>query len=237
MNLILLHETDFVDNSRTIVRLTDHRMKHVISVCKASPGQILKAGLINGLMGSAQITSIKESYIELLVNLDKSPPPALPLTLVLALPRPKSLKKVIEVATTLGIKEIYIIESWRVEKSYWSTPELTDENIRYHIYQGLEQARDTIPPQIHIRRRFKPFVQDEIPELISDKRALVAHPYNGFSCPHDIKSPVVIAIGPEGGFIPYEIELFCSQGFETVSLGERILRVEQAIPFATARLF
>lgn len=236
MNLILLHESDFSDDSKTHVRLTGERMNHIVSVFKASTGQILKAGLLGGPMGSAQITSIKESYIELKVKLDKASPPPLPLTLILALPRPKSLKKTIEVATTLGIKTIYIIESWRVEKSYWSSPELSEENLKRHIFKGLEQARDTIPPQVHIRRRFKPFVQDEIPDLLPGHCALVAHPYNGNNCPHSINSPIILAVGPEGGFIPYEIELFCSHGFEVVSLGERILRVEQAVPALVGRL-
>lgn len=236
MNLILLQKSDFTDNSKTHVRLTGHRMNHIISVFKASTGQVLRAGLLGGPMGSAQIVSIKESYIDLSVKLDKASPPPLPLTLILALPRPKSLKKTIEVATTLGIKTIYIIESWRVEKSYWSSPELLEENLNRHIFKGLEQARDTIPPQIHIRRRFKPFVQDEVPGLLPGNRALVAHPYNGISCPHSLNSPVILAVGPEGGFIPYEIELFCSQGFEVVSLGERILRVEQAVAALVGRL-
>lgn len=237
MNLILLFETDFLNDSRKTVRLAGHRMKHILTVCKVTTGQSLKAGLFGGLMGSALVTTIKDQFIELEVNLDKPPPPALPLILLLSLPRPKSLKKSIEVATTLGIKKIYLMESWKVEKSYWSSPVLTEDSLNIHIFQGLEQARDTIPPQIHIRRRFKPFLQDEIPQLVSGSQALVAHPYNGILCPHSLNSNVVLAIGPEGGFTPYEIELFGIQGFQTVTLGDRILRVEQAIPALASRLF
>ena len=123
-------------------------MNHIVSVFKASTGQILKAGLLGGPMGSAQITSIKESYIELKVKLDKASPPPLPLTLILALPRPKSLKN-IEVATT-GDKNDYIIESWRVEKATGLPPVQPSQA---HIF-APRAARDTIPPQVHIRRRF-----------------------------------------------------------------------------------
>lgn len=38
----------------------------------------------------------------------------------------------------------------------------------------------------------------------------------------------VVAIGPEGGFDPLEVEQFIRQGFQPVSLGSRILRTETA---------
>lgn len=45
---------------------------------------------------------------------------------------------------------------------------------------------------------------------------------------------VTIVIGPEGGFDPKEIETFMSMGFESISLGKRILRAETASIFATS---
>jgi RsmE family RNA methyltransferase len=52
-----------------------------------------------------------------------------------------------------------------------------------------------------------------------------------------VQKPVTLAIGPEGGYIPYEIEQFVVLGFMPVSLGERILNVETAVPALIARLF
>ena len=155
----------------------------------------------------------------------------------MALPRPKSLKKSIEAATVLGIKKIFIIESWRVEKSYWSSTALAPESLREQMLLGLEQARDTVLPEIELRRRFKPFVEDELPGLIAGSIALVAHPYEAQPCPHGCGKPVVIMIGPEGGFIPYEIERLQEMGFHPVTIGRRILRVETAIAAFTGRLW
>ena len=236
MNLLLLFESDFTDATHTRVRLAGRRREHALSVWKVAVGDELRAGILNGNMGTAKVEKLDEAYLEMSVTLDDAPPPPLPLTLVLALPRPKALKRCIEAVTAMGVKKIFIIESWRVEKSYWSSPELSDENLRAHILLGLEQACDTAVPTIELRRKFKPFVEDEAPSIIAGTRAIVAHPYAKDECPYDLMCPVTLAVGPEGGFIPYEIELLKKHGFEDVSLGRRILRVEHALPAIIGRL-
>jgi len=143
------------------------------------------------------------------------------------------LNRVIASATSLGVKRIYLINAWRVEKSYWRSPRLSEENLLMQRVLGLEQARDTILPQIELRRFFRPFVEEELPAIVGGGRALVAHP--GGTAKVTPGEPVTVAIGPEGGFIPEEIASLERIGFATMSLGERILRVETAVAVALAR--
>ncbi|HWW62689.1 MAG TPA: RsmE family RNA methyltransferase, partial [Thermoanaerobaculia bacterium] len=149
-------------------------------------------------------------------------------------PRPKVLNRVIASATSLGVKRIVLINAWRVEKSYWKSPRLSAGNLRLQSVLGLEQARDTMLPSIELRRLFRPFVEDELPSIVGDARALVAHP-GGAPLP-TIAGRATIAIGPEGGFIEQEIASLERAGFTQVSLGERILRVETAVAAVLARL-
>jgi 16S rRNA (uracil1498-N3)-methyltransferase len=237
MNLVLLEPADFTGNDGHTVRLSGRRLEHVVSVCRCDTGATLRVGLLGGKTGTGTILRMDSTAMELSVALTEEPPPPLPLTLVIALPRPKSLKRSIEMATSLGVKRIVIIGSWRVEKSYWYSPVLSEESLRKHMRLGLEQARDTLLPEISQRKRFKPFVEDELPEMVRDRLALVAHPYNAKPCPFSIDRPALLVIGPEGGFIPYEIDLLVKAGCEPVTLGQRILRVETAIAAFTGRLW
>jgi RsmE family RNA methyltransferase len=235
MNLLLLTEADFIAPNR--VRIEGRRHAHVCNIHRAALGDNLRVGLLEGAIGQGEITRLDDQYLELVVRLDQPPPPQLPLTLLLALPRPKMLRRIFQSCATLGVTELILINSYRVEKSYWQTPFLAEDKIREQLILGLEQGMATQLPKIMLRKRFKPFVEDELPALIDGKRALVAHPYHAQPCPRHNEHPCVLAIGPEGGFIPYEIEKLTDVGFTAIEIGRRILRVESAITALCAKLF
>ncbi len=235
MNLILLFNDDFIDDHT--VRLCERRRAHVTDVHRAVCGDVLTVGLLNGKMGEGTVTEINERVLELEVILDQTAPAPLPLTLILALPRPKMLKRTLQTITAMGVKKLILLNSYRVEKSYWQTPILNSEALTEQLILGLEQAKDTQLPEVILQKRFKPFVEDELPDLLTGSRALVAHPNTSEACPRALTCHTTLAIGPEGGFIPYEIEKLELAGFEAVHLGPRILRVENAVPALLARLF
>jgi 16S rRNA (uracil1498-N3)-methyltransferase len=235
MNMVLLEAHDFVGENR--VRLIGRRCEHICKILGASMGSELRVGVLGGRMGHGRIERLGADAIEMTIALESDPPVPLPLRLVLALPRPKVLNRTIAAAASLGIRDIHLINSWRVEKSYWKSPRLSAENLRMQCILGLEQAGDTILPAIHMHRLFTPFVRDELPKLIEGSLTLVAHPGRHAQPPGNVTQPVVLAIGPEGGFIEREVSTFRNIGFDIVSLGPRILRVETAVPFLAGRLF
>jgi RsmE family RNA methyltransferase len=197
----------------------------------------LRVGRIGGQLGSAELLRLENHEAELRVSLDRAPPAKLPLTLLLALPRPKMLRRVFQTIATMGVPRVILLNSYRVEKSFWQTPFLEPEAIREQLILGLEQARDSILPEIIIEKRFKPFVEDRLPQLVQGTLGLVGHPGEYPACPRGITEPVTLAIGPEGGWIPYEVDLLNKAGLQPVQLGERILRVETAVTALLARLF
>jgi len=235
MNLLILSPGDLISPDRA--RITGRRAAHVREVHRLKEGEELSVGLLGGLSGRGRITRLDVDCMELDVKLDAAPPPKLPLTLILALPRPKVLNRVLASATSLGVARIYLVNAWKVEKSYWKSPRMEEENLLHQRILGLEQAKDTVLPELHTRRLLRPFVEDELPALIQGTLPLMAHPGSGVPCPRSVEAPVTLAIGPEGGFLPQEVELFGKVGFQAVELGPRILRVETAVAALVARLY
>jgi RsmE family RNA methyltransferase len=233
MNLILLFDDDFVAPTR--VHLAGRRLQHVTSVHRAKTGDELTVGVAGGRVGRGRVVRLDAEALEMEITLDRQPPAPLPLTLVLALPRPKVLNRVIAGAVSLGVKRIFLVNAWRVEKSYWKSPRL--DHLRDQAILGLEQAKDTMLPSIELRRLFRPFVEDELPAIARGTRALVAHPGASAECPRAVGEPVTLAIGPEGGFIAEEVASLERVGFEAVSVGARVLRVETAVAAIIGRIF
>jgi RsmE family RNA methyltransferase len=234
MNLILLSETDFITPHR--VRLSGRRFLHIQDILKAENGKSLTVGKINGLVGQGTVKSKTKDAVELEVKLDSKPPEALALTLILALPRPPMLKRILFSAAMLGVKEIIILNFKKVEKSLWNSSSLKPAAITEQLVLGLEQARDTIMPEVIIKKGFKPFVEDELPALIKGKLAIVAHPGTG-TAPVKVSRPIILVIGPEGGIIEHEIGLLKDKGCQFIDLGPRILRTETVLPYVVGRLF
>ena len=234
MNIVLLdpRQTQAALWSITSKRQLEHLQQHV----KIQVGDTLKVGIRGGKRYCCEVISVAEQAIQVKALYEENVPKKLPVTLIVAMPRPKVLRRLIMDSVTLGVEKIILLHSYRVDKSYWQTPFL--QQLDQYVTLGLEQAGDTVAPKIEIYKRFKPFVEDQLPSLISaDCPAYVAHPYSDAKMPFAIQHPCTVVIGPEGGFIPYEVELLVKNGCQAMSLGSRIIRTETVIPYVLGRLF
>ena len=234
MNIVLLEaeqtQSEFwkIDNPRQIQHLSQH--------VQLNAGDTLKVGIRNGERYLTEVISVSEQQIRIRPIQLEASPTKLPVHLILALPRPKVLRRIIMDAVTLGVERISLIHSYRVDKSYWQSPFL--QQLDDYVTLGLEQAGDTISPEIQMYKRFKPFVEDVLPTFISDQKpAYVAHPYAEQQMPHAIQHSCCLIVGPEGGFIPFEVDLLKKNGCQSRRLGNRILRTETAVSHILGRLF
>ena len=234
MNIVLLdpRQTESPIWTISAKRQLEHLRTHV----NVQVGDTLKVGIRGGKRYLTEVLSVTEQQIQLQSIHEEIVPKKLPVTLIVAMPRPKVLRRLVMDSVTLGVEKIILLHSYRVDKSYWQTPFL--QQLNQYIDLGLEQAGDTIAPKIEVYKRFKPFVEDILPSLIrADCPAYVAHPYVEMKMPAGIQQGCTVVIGPEGGFIPYEIDLLIKNGCQAVSLGNRIIRTETVIPYVLGRLF
>ena len=240
MNLLILDKNDQVEGDKFCV--TDFRLDHIRDILRAATGKTLDVGLVNGPKGKAAVESIDKKQAILVCSFDDHLDDQLEqnIDLICALPRPQTLKKVLHSAAAMGVGNIYFIRSNRVEKSYFDSPLLVENKYRKYLIEGLAQGERTNLPKVSFHNRFKPFFEDNLPELISPSTRKLIFDLDASKnlIQADINSNqhTIIALGPEGGWVPFEIELMKSHGFEPVVLGPWNLRVENALVAALSQL-
>ena len=235
MNLLLLVPGDILDDGTAL--LTGRRHEHAREVLRVLAGETRRVGVRGGKCGTAEVVSEGAEGLRLRLMLDADPPPRAGVSIVLAIPRPKALRRVIPAVASLGVDRVVLVNAARVEKSYFDSKVLDPAYLDGLIDLGLEQARDTCPPRIEMRERFRPFVEDELDEWAGASVRLLPHPAARAAVPRvESNRPVTLAIGPDGGWVPFEVELLERCGFAPVSLGPRILRVEVAVSYLLGRI-
>ena len=239
MNLLLLEDSDFDPAAgpgvRAVVR--GERLRHVRKVLRAKVGDTLAVGRLGGGIGLGRIAELDRERLVLEPEpLDRKPPPPLPVTLVLALPRPKFVGRILQAAAAMGVKRILLVQTARVEKSYWRSSVMRPESLRRHLMLGLAQARDTVLPEIECLSGRRELIET-LPGLVRDHdQVLVADAAGSEPCRSCVDGSTVLVVGPEGGFLDGELDAFAAVGARTVSLGPRALRVEHAVVALLARL-
>jgi 16S rRNA (uracil1498-N3)-methyltransferase len=234
LNLILLEPGE--TSASGPLRISGPRAAHLIEVLKVAPGQTLRVGVLDGPRGTATVQSVSADAAFLLCALDAEPPPPSRVDLLLALPRPKVMRRLWAQLAALGVGRIILTNAERVERPYFDTHVLTPECYRPLLIEGLQQARDTILPAVSIHRRFKVLIEDELDGLSSTDIRLVADPATTTRVSEAVRSPlapaqkgrVLLAIGPEGGWNAFELALLGAHGFRRVGMGPRTLRTDTA---------
>lgn len=230
MNLILL-EPDEIQADGTAL-LSGKRARHVREVLQAAPGEEIRVGVVDGPMGVATVLE-DSKQLHLSCTFSNEIPSIPRVDLLLAMPRPKVMNRLWPVLASLGVGRILISNAWKTERNYFDTHVLESEHIREALIEGLQQARDTRLPQVSVHKQFKKLVEDKLDGFGPYAARLVAHPGEGAfpseklaALPREAR--VLLAVGPEGGWTPFELELLAVHGFESVSWGPRALRTDTA---------
>jgi len=228
MNLIILKPDELAEDGSVL--LSDRRAQHIITVLRGELGKSVRIGILNGAIGTGVIEEITTTHVHLSCSFNGAHGPAQDIDLILAMPRPLVMKRLLAPLVTLGVHRIFLTNANKVEKDYFGTHWLRTEHFEPCLIEGLEQAGDTHLPQVTIIRRLKPFIEDRMDEVFPSGTRILAHPspeqdtHALSHCP----VPVVLAFGPDGGWTPYETDLFDRHGFRRMSLGPRTLRTDIA---------
>jgi RsmE family RNA methyltransferase len=246
VNLILFDAAELDASGRLV--LDDRRGHHVCRVLRASPGDRVRLGMVHGGLGIGEVLTIGRDRVELAVTLTEAAPPRPSVDLILAVPRPKVLPRVLQAASALGVGRIDLINAWRVDKSYLDAHYLEPAVLAHHARLGCEQGGSTWVPDVTVHRLLMPFVRDLGARREAERAepgepgelALIAHPRATMAIEAAVQpgsqQRVLLAVGPEGGWIEREIETFLELGFLCVSAMDRVLRVDTAVAALLAQI-
>jgi len=241
MNLILIHPHELDSAGRA--RLAGERADHIRNVLRATPGKALRIGLLNGPLGRGTIESTEGKEVVLFCEFEEQIPPRPAIDLLLALPRPKVMKRLWAQLAALGVGRIILTNAEKVERFYFDSHVLDPDFYTPSLTEGLQQAGDTLLPDVRIVKELKPFLEDKLNGIFPEPGIrLLADPSgvrNIFQCLETgeaghfnffqgLEKRMFLAVGPEGGWTPYELELFAAHGFQIFNAGSRILRSDTA---------
>ena len=234
MNIILLSRTDCWRADDCVI-LRDRRADHIRGVLRARVGDVLRVGLIDGLSGQAVVIALDSEAVTLRVALADAPPKRHRFDIVLALPRPKMLRRILRTVAEFGVSNLHLINTARVDKSFWQTPLLEPPQVQEALQAGMERSRDTVSPRVHQHRLFRPFVEDRLVEICAGRPCWIAQMGAPKALLDTPAEQALVMIGPEGGFVPFELDLAQAVIAEPVHLGERLLSVDTALTAVLAQ--
>ena len=260
--------------SEVVLPKDDYRTVHAAKILNLQNGDTIRAGIVSckdhgGLTtDNAVVEWIPEGKVKkteplkngnppgsLRIRLESLEPPQetfVPsVSLILALPRPLQLGRMLSMISQVGVDRLILTEARKVPKDYFGShlfrkPHLLTER----LIEGLGQAGDVRLPQVQIVRHLSNFLNNELDQLFpSDSYARVlAHPeritssddtrspstsrrMRHVSFPNNRRRRIVLAVGPEGGWEePEEIDrLVKCHGFQQISMGSRVLRSDCAV--------
>ncbi len=231
MNLLLL---DSSEHEGDRVELSGRRAAHVADVLRAKPGERIRIGVLRESIGTAKVLSISREHL-VLGDLTLQPAaPAPRVRLMIALPRPKALRRLLQTVASFGVDHIDLVNAWRVQKSYWDSPALAPDALVEQLWLGCEQGAHVWLPSIKTHRLLMPFLA-EIEEQEGPR--LLAHPGSALWL-RDVDTStgaVMFAVGPEGGWIEKELASLEGIGFQRISVSKATLRTEIALAATLAQ--
>jgi 16S rRNA (uracil1498-N3)-methyltransferase len=230
MNLILFEPSEIGADGR--VEATGIRAKHLLNVLKVTPGHGVRIGVVDGPLGVGRVAGTGDGRVVLDCEFEQEAPERPRVDLLLAVPRPKVLRRLWAQLAALGVGQVILTNAEKVERDYFDNHVMHEEGYRPLVIEGLQQARDTRVPPVSIHKQFRILIEDELGRLFPSGLRVVAHPGSGRSFPAALSSApparILVAVGPEGGWNTFELGLLERHGFEQAGIGSRILTTTTA---------
>jgi 16S rRNA (uracil1498-N3)-methyltransferase len=195
--------------------------RHLATVCRLRPGDAVRLFNGDGQEYPARVAAVSKRDVSLDVTGVESPQREVGFSLEVAAPLPKGDRAqfLVEKLTELGATVFIPLQTVR---SVVHPREAKLDKMQRHVIEASKQCGR------NVLMRIEPMVsyRDFLARRGLPMRRVLAHPGGGAL--RSVHGDVVLAVGPEGGFTDEEFEAAWTAGWEIMSLGPRVLRVETA---------
>jgi len=229
VNLILFDTSDI--RADATVDATGVQARHLVTVLKVTKDQQVRIGVVDGPLGVGTVTAVGDGRVTMDCTFEAESPERPRVDLLLALPRPKVMRRLWAQLSALGVGQIILTNASKVERDYFDTHLLEADGYRPLLLEGLQQARDTRMPVVSVHKQFRKLIEADLDGLFPKGRRIVAHPDGEATIAHTLghsTERVLLAVGPEGGWNDFELALLRTHGFTPVTMGPRTLTTTTA---------
>lgn len=242
MNLLVLRPDEIRANHAV---LADRRSQHVLGLLGKRAGDTVRAGVLGEGVCEAVISEADLAASRVHLELGARKPQSIPRTsLILALPRPKALSRIVQLAASFGIQRLDLVGARKVDPAYFSSPRLHPDRLLEDALLGLEQGGLVHLPTFGIHRALGSFLRGLTPQggqarVLFDPGAPTHLAGLLLGSTAEERAPAretTLAFGPDGGFLREELELFAAARFESALLTAPTLRTEVAVAAGLGQL-
>ncbi|AOP33935.1 16S rRNA (uracil(1498)-N(3))-methyltransferase [Leptospira tipperaryensis] len=248
MNLLICKEEWRIGNSNRFRIIDPIKIKHILEILHKGVGDRLKAGIVDQSLGQWLIEELGPKEIVGTFKPILRPKPRFPeVHILLAINRPPTVRKILELAGTWGVGGIRFFLTKNSRKDYLTSPVWKPDEIEKELLEGMEQGKNIFLPKVELDFQNDPktilletlknqnfnfrFLLDRKGKSITQ----ISEEWKNKNLEYS-ENRILVAIGPESGFVKKEIDFWKENRFESVNVSGRVLRTETAVAFLLSRL-
>ena len=216
-----------------VVSLSAEEAGHAIRVMRIKQGDVIC--LFDGHGSEAQATIESLGRNDCVCRCEPTVPitrmPTVPMHLAVAFPKPDRAKEMIERLTELGVTKVIPIVADRTQRG---PSDALIRKLERVVVEACKQSGRNELMQIDSPVSSHDFFTSPQFTTFQGGPRWIAHPSDetlslgSFQQPLRTEDTLICAVGPEGGWTDEEVSLAMTSGFATISLGQRIYRIETA---------
>lgn len=223
----------------TTAALKGDQALHLARVLRAETGQVFDV-LAGGFLRRATVTSVSDHEVVFTLGEELETEAALPVHLLFAVIKFDHFEWGLEKATELGAARLTPVLARRTDKHLAQAAAKRVDRWRKIVLEAAQQSRRSDLPDVDDPLALKAALNQvsaaqKVLLAETEQENTLAAALRNLRAAEDHDGPdaernreLALAIGPEGGWTPEEMQLFSSQGWQPVTLGPRILRAETA---------